>query len=505
MAENTTTLADTLLNDLDDLSDNDDNNTNNDNESSSIKDETTENSEDNNNSKEVTTEKHTTTTIGINLYAPSSDEFLQRHMSNIRTLPDSNDLIMPTNRCLLKLREAYEDAYQELMTTYEPKFPELADLLSRSSSENNNIDPMLLYQRAVRTIGGIELDMTNVSSALETILSANQIITISVAGSTTSGRSLTQEEIQRMEYIDSAMTSIHEYRLELRSFVENRMKKWAPNTSSILGEALAAQLLDVGGGLQNLSKIPSCNLQVLSSGQKKGSKEAKEALLYQAELVQSCPSKFRRKAVKVVAAKVALAIRCDLSSSKSSSAGEGFRRIIEVKFQQWLTPSKAPVLKALPKPDLNVKKRRGGKRMRRLKERFEETELMKQANTRAFSTRQGEYGDDAMGLTLGVLDSDERGGGGRIRKNGGIEIKRMRYANTKASRKREQQQAQMAARHSSSTSSSGGGGLASSMVFTPVQGMELIDPTLRQKRVQDANRKWFANDAGFQSAIPKNM
>jgi hypothetical protein len=37
------------------------------------------------------------------------------------------------------------------------------------------------------------------------------------------------------------------------------------------------------------------------------------------------------------------------------------------------------------RPDLTIKKRRGGKRMRRLKERFEETAMMKQANTRAFS------------------------------------------------------------------------------------------------------------------------
>ena len=49
----------------------------------------------------------------------------------------------------------------------------------------------------------------------------------------------------------------------------------------------------------------------------------------------------------------------------------------------------------LCRPDLTVKKRRGGKRMRRMKERYEETAMMKQANTRAFSTKAGEYGDDA--------------------------------------------------------------------------------------------------------------
>jgi U4/U6 small nuclear ribonucleoprotein PRP31 len=142
--------------------------------------------------------------------------------------------------------------------------------------------------------------------------------------------------------------------------------------------------------------------------------------------------------------------------------------------------------------DLAVKKRRGGKRMRRIKERFEETELMKQANTRAFSAQAGEYGDDAMGLTLGILDTDG-GGVGILRKK--VEARKTRQANTKASRKRQAQAIKSVSNDKS--------GLASSMVFTPIQGMELVDPEARTKRVADANKMWFSKDAGFQSAIPK--
>merc|ERR1711933_199619 len=90
-------------------------------------------------------------------------------------------------------------------------------------------------------------------------------------------------------------------------------------------------------------------------------------------------------------------------------------------------------MKALSKPDLTTKKRRGGKRIRRLKERFEETELMKQVNRRVFSSEVGEYGDDAMGLTLGMLET--RSGTGNVRSIVGKTVK-MRKVNTKASRKR---------------------------------------------------------------------
>lgn len=140
---------------------------------------------------------------------------------------------------------------------------------------------------------------------------------------------------------------------------------------------------------------------------------------------------------------------------------------------------------------MTTKKRRGGKRIRRLKEKFEETQLMKQANKRAFSTEVGEYGDDAMGMTLGMLDTRDQGTS-RIRQNT-TPIQKMRHANTKASRKRAIQM-----------SSGNTNGLASSMVFTPVQGLELVNPDAnREDRVREANAKWFKENAGFQSALPK--
>jgi U4/U6 small nuclear ribonucleoprotein PRP31 len=151
------------------------------------------------------------------------------------------------------------------------------------------------------------------------------------------------------------------------------------------------------------------------------------------------------------------------------------------------------------RPDLEVKKRRGGKRMRRLKERYEETAMMKQANTRAFSAQVGEYADDAMGLTLGLLDTAEVSAGGALRKN--TEKKKMKLANTRESRKRAAQMNAKASKHHIN-SSSASSGLASSMVFTPVQGMELINPDAAKERVKQANRMWFNEHAGFQSSKP---
>jgi U4/U6 small nuclear ribonucleoprotein PRP31 len=138
------------------------------------------------------------------------------------------------------------------------------------------------------------------------------------------------------------------------------------------------------------------------------------------------------------------------------------------------------------RPDLTVKKRRGGKRIRRWKERFEETDMMKKANTRAFSSQAGEYGDDAMGISMGLLSADS---GGSVRKV--AEKRKMRQANTKASRKRASQMSQR---------SQSKDGLASSVVFTQTSSMELVNPDANKERVKEANRRWFSEKSGFQSA-----
>lgn len=38
------------------------------------------------------------------------------------------------------------------------------------------------------------------------------------------------------------------------------------------------------------------------------------------------------------------------------------------------------------------------------------------------------------------------------------------------------------------------------MVFTPVQGMEFVDPTAQQNKLKAINEKWFAKSAQFLNA-----
>lgn len=44
-------------------------------------------------------------------------------------------------------------------------------------------------------------------------------------------------------------------------------------------------------------------------------------------------------------------------------------------------------------------------------------------------------------------------------------------------------------------------GLASSLAFTPVQGMELANPEAAAARVKAANEKYFSSSSGFYSVV----
>lgn len=52
-------------------------------------------------------------------------------------------------------------------------------------------------------------------------------------------------------------------RADILKLVQTKMGRIAPNLSAVVGTAIAAQLMGVAGGLQALSQMPACNIQVI--------------------------------------------------------------------------------------------------------------------------------------------------------------------------------------------------------------------------------------------------
>jgi U4/U6 small nuclear ribonucleoprotein PRP31 len=278
-------------------------------------------------------------------------------------------------------------------------------------------------------------------------------------------------------------------------YVESRMQYLAPNCSRLVGTRLAAQLIGLAGGVGHLSRIPSCNIQVLGQQKKALSGFSSVAalrhtgIIFGCELIQNVPQFLRMKAVRAVAGKLALCARVDSQPHKTEKDKEGivgnrFREELIEKMNKWQEPQKAKTKKALPIPDEKPKRKRGGKRYRKMKERLQMTEVRREMNRQNFATSGEEYGDNAMGITTGRLGQQGSGNLRIIRKEQKHIAKKLKAA-------------------SFSTTKPALSGLSTSLAFTPVQGIELMNPSAAQERVRQANKTYFSADSGFVSIVKK--
>jgi U4/U6 small nuclear ribonucleoprotein PRP31 len=359
--EATTTLADALLDDLDDLSDIDDAPEEEEDDGDQKAAATTDADDDAHDSKP------SSASTGLITSRFLENPVLLRLLTTIREHDINNivstesqkereaedhQLVVQCNKHLASLADELARAHGDLATAYKPKFPELEELLPNS----------VQYKNAVRTIWN-ETDLTKVNDQLNDMLDSNQIITISVAGSTTSGRALDDQELENVDATASYMERLLEVQQELVQFVENSMESLAPSVCAVIGAPTAARLLGLAGGLAELTKIPACNLQVLGQVKHNSSSRAGLAsssvkqhvgILADCELVRNCPKPLQKKALKAVASKLALCARFDFINvdtgrPRSASAGRQFRQDLQTKFHKLQEPDKAPVLKALPK------------------------------------------------------------------------------------------------------------------------------------------------------------
>jgi len=378
----------------------------------------------------------------------------------------------------MKIKEEIISLHKELIEVYESKFSELKQL----------VENPLQYARVVKRIDN-EIDVTNVDFG-DLLPQATKMI-VTVTASSSAGVKLSDSMHRKANSLCDEIEALDRDYGEILRFVQSRMYALAPNTSTLLGADVTAKLMATAGGLRALSRIPACNLQVVGqkssqnlAGFSSSSTERHTGILNECELAQKAPPQFRRKLARVIGAKAALCIRADLvEMNGNNELGVSLKDLIAKKIAKWMEKPKAKIKKALPIPGADKNKsKRGGKQARRFKEKYAMTDVRKAANRMIFGDTSDEYGDSSMGLTLGAL------GKGGI-KGGALRV-------TKKEKKRGKKLSQKV-RRVNMGGSGATSGLASSVAFTPVQGIELINPELQKKRIREANESYFGKDAAF--------
>ncbi|KAJ9114869.1 hypothetical protein QFC20_001240 [Naganishia adeliensis] len=396
-------------------------------------------------------------------------------------------LIVQSNNLSVELENELLLVHKFIRDHYAIRFPELEQVIA---------DPWE-YINTVKAIGNAE-DLTKP----KTPLTGRHVLGVSMTASISRGRLLQPREWQVIGRAMEVAFELRSAREKIFSYVESRMNVLAPNLSAIISTNIAAKLLGVAGGLATLAKTPADNIFLFGALKKNvrathlsaASQQRHTGFIFQSPIVQNTPVEYRRKAQKTVAAKCVLAARVDLERSRrDGSYGKQLHDSLVAHLIKMAEPPPSRLVKALPIPQETNRKKRGGKRARSQKEAYAQTELRKLQNRMAFGEVEEETGafDETVGM--GMIGSSN----GRVRAEA-IDNK-SRAKMSKANKLRTQL---LGGRTQSANSNLSG--TATSLSFTPVQGIEIVTPSLAKAqadKVAAANDRWFA--AGTFTHVPK--
>ncbi|KAL8883387.1 MAG: hypothetical protein Q9215_008253, partial [Flavoplaca cf. flavocitrina] len=388
---------------------------------------------------------------------------------------------------------------------YSTRFPELETLVT------NPLD----YAKTVAIIGNGPMDSIKeitqktdnlVGAPLRSILDGPTLMVVTVEATTTRGQNLPANELKTIHRACEMTLSLDRAKHQLTTYVQSRMNLFAPNLTALIGSLTAAQLLNFSGGLTGLAKTPACNLPPLGSKNNKAQTGfatnvgvRHQGFLYHSPIISGIPPDLKKQAMRIVSAKLVLAARVDRThESPSGSIGQDLKQACLERLDKLTEPPPNKGPRALPAPDDKPSRKRGGRRARKAKEQTAMTDLRNAQNRMAFGKEEKEvgYGTGEGTKGLGMIGQTNEG---RIR---ALQIDQRTKAKLSKNNKgwgtatplggsgpggttssfRGFGQAGHASSFGLRTTGVGAGagaatsGTASSIAFTPVQGLELVDP-----------------------------
>lgn len=403
-------------------------------------------------------------TIIDQVHAALSEQDQQQQSNSTFHLRSEDDpaykLIVECNKLAVDIDNEIILIHNFLRGRYSTRFPELESLVHNP----------LEYAKVIKAIGS-EMDVTEID--LDAILPPATVMVVTVTATTTSGVPLDPHSVDQILKACDLIEQLDADRTSILQLVQQRMDAIAPNLSAAVGTEIAAQLMGIAGGLNALAQMPACNVQVLGAKRKnlagfsKKAAQPHQGYIFMTGLIQQTPPPLRGKAARLVGAKCTLLARMDAhGKDPSGSLGRAMKQEMQKKIEKWQEPPPAKKGDVLPVPDADElkKKRRGGARARAMKERYGLTELKKQANRMGFNQAEEEFIDGEDTIGLGVIGKE---GSGRLR---ALAAQQRQRLSAKAAKKYGM------ARSYGAASGIATSGLSSSLAFTPIQGIELVNP-----------------------------
>ena len=145
------------------------------------------------------------------------------------------------------------------------------------------------------------------------------------------GSDLGKEDVNAILDLAKQMKELQSNIVTQEKYLEMLMQKTCPNTNAICGHLIGAKLIELAGGLEELSKFPAGTIQLLGAEKalfrhiRSGTKPPKHGIIVTHPYVSK--AKNRGKAARVFANKIAIASKVDYY--KGEFVGDKLKRMLE--------------------------------------------------------------------------------------------------------------------------------------------------------------------------------
>ncbi|KAM0235358.1 hypothetical protein ACHAPO_005643 [Fusarium lateritium] len=200
-------------------------------------------------------------------------------------------------------------------------FPEMAKIL------NDN----LAYARVILAVGM----RTNIADCdLSEILPEEIEVSMKAAAEISMGTEITDEDLENIKLLADQVIVYSNYRTQLSSYLESRMRAIAPNLTALVGYLVGARLIAHAGSLISLAKAPGSTVQILGAEKalfralKTKHDTPKYGLIYHSSLIGQATGRNKGKIARMLSAKAALGLRVDALGDIEDDADEEERAIL---------------------------------------------------------------------------------------------------------------------------------------------------------------------------------
>ena len=200
-------------------------------------------------------------------------------------------------------------------------------------SQYNNIDLTCSQDKST-------LNEEKLEGLTEIVEDENLSKAILKAARSSMGMDTSESDMHNIVIFTERIISLAEFRRQLYSYLQEKMSTVAPNLSSLIGETVAARLIQKAGSLISLAKCPASTVQILGAEKalfralKTKGNTPKYGLIYHSSFIGRASAKNKGRISRYLANKCAIASRIDSFIEEPTNAyGEQLRDQVEERLK----------------------------------------------------------------------------------------------------------------------------------------------------------------------------